>query len=373
MDRAAVGVLVEAAADGDKAAWDALVKEFSPLVWAVVRGHGLSDADCEEVYLEVWFRFVVTLKDFPEPEEAGVWFAGTARQESLEALKSPRRDDPRLRDHKTGDRVPEEARPGSASSAAEADRIRTLWEEFEQLGPRCRQLLRILMTSPPPSYAEVSAATGLAVGSIGPMRQRCLRRLRARVDARWDSVAGRNGGSGAVDSGQSARPSGCPHGPETVTQDPIDVMTGGTAHPSPVTDGDGVFADPSALPGCQVHLTLLDEVARAGASVRLAVQLVAEAAHPWARPGARPTLDVVAKPMSAAEVVPATMSYGSGTVDSVQFRVTAAESGTHRIRFTFLHHDTGIVLQQVETDLDIAPREPTGSGKPWLRPRRGRS
>ncbi|GAA3148825.1 hypothetical protein GCM10017687_77660 [Streptomyces echinatus] len=40
------------------------------------------------------------------------------------------------------------------------------------------------MASPPPSYGEISAALGIAVGSIGPLRQRCLRRLRARMDAR---------------------------------------------------------------------------------------------------------------------------------------------------------------------------------------------
>ncbi|CAM5618101.1 hypothetical protein STENM223S_06502 [Streptomyces tendae] len=46
------------------------------------------------------------------------------------------------------------------------------------------RLLRVLISSPPPSYQEVSTALGIAVGSIGPMRQRCLRRLRARLDAR---------------------------------------------------------------------------------------------------------------------------------------------------------------------------------------------
>jgi hypothetical protein len=34
------------------------------------------------------------------------------------------------------------------------------------------------MASPPPSYADVSAALGIPVGSIGPTRGRCLDRLR---------------------------------------------------------------------------------------------------------------------------------------------------------------------------------------------------
>jgi DNA-directed RNA polymerase specialized sigma24 family protein len=34
------------------------------------------------------------------------------------------------------------------------------------------------MSDPPPGYAEVSAALGIPVGSIGPTRARCLNRLR---------------------------------------------------------------------------------------------------------------------------------------------------------------------------------------------------
>lgn len=150
----------------------------------------------------------------------------------------------------------------------------------------------------------------------------------------------------------------------------------GSAEPSAVPGtlgGEDVEPSPlSAPPRCQVQLTLLDDSPRAGIPVRLTVELVAEPAHPWARPGARPSLDIVAVPLSSAEVVPTTLLYARNA-DSGQFRVTVSEPGKHRIRFTFLHHDTGIVLQQVETDLDIADLEPTGAGKRWAWPRKGRS
>jgi DNA-directed RNA polymerase specialized sigma24 family protein len=87
-------------------------------------------------------------------------------------------------DRASEERTPEQSLIDSEEEADRAERIRRLWQEFEELGERCRQLLRVLMASPPPSYLEVSAALGIAVGSIGPLRQRCLRRLRARLDAR---------------------------------------------------------------------------------------------------------------------------------------------------------------------------------------------
>ncbi|CCK25889.1 RNA polymerase sigma factor [Streptomyces davaonensis JCM 4913] len=188
VERADVGALVQSAVDGEAAAWKALVEGLSPLVWSVVRAHRLSDADAHEVYQTVWFRFAQHLGRIREPEKTGSWLASTARHECLKVLKNLKRltptDDPYLLDRASEDRTPEESVLDSEEAAAQSERVRRLWQEFDGLGDRCRQLLRVLMASPPPSYQEVSAALGIAVGSIGPLRQRCLRRLRARLDAR---------------------------------------------------------------------------------------------------------------------------------------------------------------------------------------------
>ncbi|MEV7323327.1 sigma-70 family RNA polymerase sigma factor [Streptomyces sp. NPDC093970] len=188
VDRAEVGALVQSAVDGDAAAWKALVEGLSPLVWSVVRAHRLSDADGHEVYQTVWFRFAQHLGRIREPDKAGSWLASTARNECLKVIRGLTRllptDDPQVLDRVSDDRTPEQSLIDAEDRADEAERIRLLWQEFEELGERCRQLLRVLMASPPPSYVEVSGALGIAVGSIGPLRQRCLRRLRARLDAR---------------------------------------------------------------------------------------------------------------------------------------------------------------------------------------------
>lgn len=188
VDRTDVGALVQAAADGDAAAWKALVEGLSPLVWSVVRAHRLSDADAHEVYQTAWFRFAQHLGRIREPGKAGAWLASTARNECLKVIRSSQRltltDDPRLLDRVSEEGTPEQSLLDSEEAAAQSERVRRLWQEFEELGERCRQLLRVLMATPPPSYQDVSAALGIAVGSIGPLRQRCLRRLRARLEAR---------------------------------------------------------------------------------------------------------------------------------------------------------------------------------------------
>jgi RNA polymerase sigma factor (sigma-70 family) len=47
------------------------------------------------------------------------------------------------------------------------------------LEERCRKLLTLLFYRPDPaSYAEVAATLGIPEGSIGPLRARCLQKLR---------------------------------------------------------------------------------------------------------------------------------------------------------------------------------------------------
>jgi DNA-directed RNA polymerase specialized sigma24 family protein len=59
-----------------------------------------------------------------------------------------------------------------------AERNAALRAAFAELPPRCQQLLAMLTSDPPSSYAEISATMQIPVGSIGPRRARCLERLR---------------------------------------------------------------------------------------------------------------------------------------------------------------------------------------------------
>ena len=69
-----------------------------------------------------------------------------------------------------------------------AERSAALRFALRELPLRCQQLLTMLISDPPRSYAEISATLQIPIGSIGPQRDRCLERLRrtaalARTDA----------------------------------------------------------------------------------------------------------------------------------------------------------------------------------------------
>ena len=52
-------------------------------------------------------------------------------------------------------------------------------DSIEQLPPRCRQMITLLFFEQPPQpYNEVAEKLGLARGSIGFIRGRCLKRLK---------------------------------------------------------------------------------------------------------------------------------------------------------------------------------------------------
>jgi len=175
--------LVRAASGGDSDAWECLVRRFSGLVWSVARSHGLNSADAADVSQTTWLRLLESLGRLRDPQRVGPWLATTARNESRRTLRRAGRQVP------VGDNTALDLEPantpvdGPETNLLTAERDEQLWQAFERLPPRCQLLLRVLMTDPPPSYEEASAALGMPIGSIGPTRARCLDRLRELVTA----------------------------------------------------------------------------------------------------------------------------------------------------------------------------------------------
>lgn len=169
-----VGALVRRAGGGDPTAWDGLVERFAGLVWGVARGIGLSPADAADVSQTTWLRLAEHLDRLREPERVGAWLATTARHEALRTSRQAQRQV--LLD--TSDLAVADEAPAADHHVLDEERDAALWRAFDALPPPCKGLLRVLIAEPTPSYAEVSAALGMPVGSIGPTRGRCLKQLR---------------------------------------------------------------------------------------------------------------------------------------------------------------------------------------------------
>jgi RNA polymerase sigma factor (sigma-70 family) len=188
VERGDVGQLVTRAADGDEAAWQRLVELFGGLVWSVTRAFRLANADAADVFQTTWLRLAEHIRRIDQPDRVGAWLATAARRECLQYLRSsgraiPTDDLDRLEGTPVLDNPAEEAILAAEREQEDAARAVALWRAVDRLPARCHELLRVLMASPPPSYAEVAAALGLPVGSIGPTRARCLQTLREKLAA----------------------------------------------------------------------------------------------------------------------------------------------------------------------------------------------
>lgn len=167
--------LVRAAAVGDAQAWEELVDAYVGLIWKITSSHRLRPGDAADVSQTTWLRLLESIDKVQDPSRVGAWLATTARRECLRVLGQGKRfvlvgEDSDF--------------DGDVGSAPEVDAALLAYERDDEvreavsrLPERCQQLLGLLMMDPPPSYEEIAASLGMPIGSIGPTRGRCLKRL----------------------------------------------------------------------------------------------------------------------------------------------------------------------------------------------------
>jgi len=168
------GELVVRAREGDAAAWSALVGRYTPMLWSIARSRGLDGPAAEDAVQATWLRLVQRIDALWEPESVGGWLATVCRNECHALFSAPFAPPPRM---PQDDADPS---PGPESRSVDRDRLERLAAALRAMPERCRTMLRMLAVSA--TYTEISAALELPVGSVGPIRARCLRRLRGSLD-----------------------------------------------------------------------------------------------------------------------------------------------------------------------------------------------
>lgn len=175
--------LIDACRRGDAAAWEALVHRFQRLVYAIPRRAGLDDEGCADVFQRTFALLVEHLDRISQPERVRAWLVTTARRETQRALQHAARVQPLV--HEAQEEGTDESSPSLVDPAPLPEEVVAELEEqhivrtaLAKLDDRCRQLLTLLFySSETATYEEISARLGAPVGSIGPTRARCLKKL----------------------------------------------------------------------------------------------------------------------------------------------------------------------------------------------------
>lgn len=172
--------LVRAAGAGDRAAWDSIVRRYVALLWAIALRHGLNENDAADVVQTTWLRLLEHIDDVREPARVGSWLATTAQRESLRMVALRRRLV--LNDDHTMFDGPDRLLPPVDEALIAREQAAAARQALDSLPPTWRSLVELLTSDPRPSYQQIGADLGLPIGSIGPTRGRCVRRLREAVD-----------------------------------------------------------------------------------------------------------------------------------------------------------------------------------------------
>ena len=180
-DPADVASVVLAARRQDPKAWEELFKRYVSLLWSIALRHGLRESDAADVVQTTWLRLIEHIDDVRDPSRVGPWLAKTAQREALRSYTQSRRFV--LSDQ-------DEAFDGPDLLLAPVDEELLAREQadaalaaLDTLPPTWRSLVGLLTQDPPLSYEEIGADLGVPVGSIGPTRGRCVRRMRALLEA----------------------------------------------------------------------------------------------------------------------------------------------------------------------------------------------
>ncbi|CAN5475063.1 sigma-70 family RNA polymerase sigma factor [soil metagenome] len=172
---------------GDARAWENLMDKYERLVFSIPLSYGLSREDAADICQITFTIFMRSMDSMRDDSRLGAWLSTVARRHTWRMMKKTHRE-----------------KAGGAEDVAEGDVAESTvlflgksgddaperWETIEWLDQglskiegRCRELLTALyFDEDEPSYTEVSEKLGMPIGSIGPTRARCLKRLKEALE-----------------------------------------------------------------------------------------------------------------------------------------------------------------------------------------------
>jgi RNA polymerase sigma factor (sigma-70 family) len=174
--------LVADCLNGNEEAWHALIDRYAGLIYSIPLKYGLSADDAAEIFQSACLCLFTELPKIRDPKALPAWLiqvtAHRCSRWQHEQAQFQAADDEEMESH-----LEKRSRVLSAEQVREIEVEQTLRDALAVLSPQCRQLIHMLFyESPARPYEEVAATLGLAIGSIGFTRRRCLERLRKYLE-----------------------------------------------------------------------------------------------------------------------------------------------------------------------------------------------
>ncbi len=167
---------------GNEEAWAALIDKYKNLIYSVPIRYGASREDAADVFQAVCLELFSELANLRKAGSLRSWLITVATHQAFHWKQRRRRQSVK----ETTDIIPEDLSDSAAlppESIQEAERDQMVRDAVAHLPARCAEMVRLLFYEQPPvPYDELAARLGLASGSIGFIRGRCLKRLKKLLE-----------------------------------------------------------------------------------------------------------------------------------------------------------------------------------------------
>lgn len=162
---------------GREAAWSALIAKYKNLIFSIPLKSGLSQEEAADIFQAVCLDLFCQLSSIREPKALAGWLIRVTQNKCFHKHKENERYVP------SDDLVmegPAHELPELLLHEIQKDQF--VRDALSDLSPRCKTLVdKLFFELPARPYDEIAQDLGLAVGSIGIIRRRCLKCLRGRL------------------------------------------------------------------------------------------------------------------------------------------------------------------------------------------------
>jgi RNA polymerase sigma factor (sigma-70 family) len=168
--------LVASCLSGDESSWNELIERYNRLIFSIPLKQGLDRDEAADIYQAVCLDLVAELSRLRDPQALPAWLIQTTLHK---VSKWRKRNDRYVADDGASDLAPAHESDMPDALLQELQQSQAVRNAIEELPDRCQQMVRMLFfDTPPKPYRDVATALGVATGSIGFLRSRCLDRLR---------------------------------------------------------------------------------------------------------------------------------------------------------------------------------------------------
>lgn len=167
--------LVKACLDGNEEAWATLIAKYKNLIYSIPFRYGAPPQDAADIFQSVCLELFAELPRLRRAEAVRGWIIKVTSHQSYHWKRKLRQ---RAEDELTPAAEQELSADLPPDVMGELERAQILREAVAALPSRCQEIIRLLFYEAEPiSYRDLAARLGLATGSIGFIRGRCLGRL----------------------------------------------------------------------------------------------------------------------------------------------------------------------------------------------------